>query len=424
MRKLVILLLIMSIAIFIAVGCETDPEVVNDVDVSDELVIGTLFPLSGPMATLGDESWRGAELARQKINEEGGILGNEVIFENADIPDTSAAMAEAERLILDEGLTVLVGSYASPLAMAASEVAERNGVVYFETGSVANPITERGFEWLFRACPKASELGVLTMEFVADVAPEVLGKELSEIKVSVAFEDGPYGSTVGEYAVERAEELGMEVVAVEPYDSEAADLSPMVERLRAADPDFLSHVAYLTDAILFHEQAVELDLYIPIYMGGGGGHTYRDYAETIGDDVIGTLDCAYPQYDINRDNAPGMEEFLERYEAEYGMSPRSGHSVMVYTSTLALFEAIELAGGSLDPEDVREGILALNIPKFSTPNGMGFDFNTPTNDNANSQLMILQWDKIDGEYVQIGIFPEELALRDAELPMVPWGESR
>ena len=68
------------------------------------LRIGALYPVSGALALLGDESWRGAEIARQMRNQKGGVAGKQVEFVKVDIPDVNAAKSEAERLINREGL--------------------------------------------------------------------------------------------------------------------------------------------------------------------------------------------------------------------------------------------------------------------------------------------------------------------------------
>jgi hypothetical protein len=54
------------------------------------LRVGALYPVSGALALLGDESWRGAEIARQMRNQKGGVAGKQVEFMKVDIPDVNA----------------------------------------------------------------------------------------------------------------------------------------------------------------------------------------------------------------------------------------------------------------------------------------------------------------------------------------------
>ena len=100
----------------------------------DPVRIGAVYPITGPLALLGEESWRGAEIARIMRNEKGGVAGRQVEFVKADAPDVSAARTEAERLVRKEGLKVLLGTYSSSLGLAASEVTARAGGNIFRDG--------------------------------------------------------------------------------------------------------------------------------------------------------------------------------------------------------------------------------------------------------------------------------------------------
>jgi branched-chain amino acid transport system substrate-binding protein len=85
---------------------------------SDPVIkIGAVYPLSGNLALLGEESWRGAEVARILRNQTGGISGAKIEFVRADAPDANAAKSEAEKLITRENIKVLLGTYSSGLSL-------------------------------------------------------------------------------------------------------------------------------------------------------------------------------------------------------------------------------------------------------------------------------------------------------------------
>src|SRR5260370_23802450 len=99
----------------------------------DNLKIGVLEPFTGPWAKNGNESYVAMEIARDMINEQGGIKGKKVAFVRGDAPDPSAGKSEAERIISQEGVKLITGTYASPLGIAISSEAERQGVIPWET---------------------------------------------------------------------------------------------------------------------------------------------------------------------------------------------------------------------------------------------------------------------------------------------------
>ena len=78
--------------------------------------IGVLLPLTGPFAKNGIENWEAMQIARDMINERGGVNGRKIEFVNGDATSPAAAISETERLITKEGIKITTGSFASPLA--------------------------------------------------------------------------------------------------------------------------------------------------------------------------------------------------------------------------------------------------------------------------------------------------------------------
>lgn len=177
-----------------------------------EVKIGVVLPLTGPLASLGNDVNRGFELAREMVNAKGGVKGESVRFVTVDVPGSNEAASQATRLITRDGVKVIVGSYASSISFAASQVAERNGVIYVEQGAVADDITKRGFKNLFRFIYPASELGRGGAQYATDVLLPRLGLEPGKTRVAIMNEDSSYGEAVAEGARKWLKEKGVQVV--------------------------------------------------------------------------------------------------------------------------------------------------------------------------------------------------------------------
>ena len=106
--------------------------------------IGVLEPMTGPANKNGIENYTAMEIARDMINERGGINGKKVEYLLADVPNPTAAISETERLITKDGVKITMGSGISPLAIAVSQTTERHGVFHWETAGAADIITKRG----------------------------------------------------------------------------------------------------------------------------------------------------------------------------------------------------------------------------------------------------------------------------------------
>ncbi|MBO8140780.1 MAG: ABC transporter substrate-binding protein [Firmicutes bacterium] len=369
-----------------------------------EIRIGAIYPRSGSLALLGEESWRGAEIARQERNEAGGILGRQIVFVNADAPNVNAARSEAERLISQQGVQLLIGTYSSALSMAASEAAARRGVTFFELGAISDGITQRGYKTVFRTNPTASMFVAAQMAFLRDWMAPQMGKEPEQLRVAIAHEDSDYGTSVAENMRREAERLGLNLVSVQPYSSTSTDLSSVILRLRAASPDVIVAVSYAQDAILLQRQAHELGLRSKV-VGTGGGHSLSSFYEALGDLAEGVFNVDFTQYEVNTAFTPGLEEFRERYRATFGEEPRSGHSLANYMGAHVLFDIIERSGGSLDPERIRASTLSYVVRPGQLATGWGVRFDE-TGQNVGATPLVTQWR--GGKLVTV--WPEQAAV--------------
>lgn len=421
--SLVVLVLIMS-GLFAGCGSKDDGKKAGGEAKKDPIKIGALFPFTGNLAQLGEESFRGAELARKEINAKGGLQGREVVFIKGDAVDAKAAVAEAERLITNEKVDIIIGTYSSGLSYAASEVAERNSKIYWELGAVSDPITERGFKYLFRVCPRARNYGYIGSEFTAKAIAPALKKDPKDVKVGIVFEDGLYGTTVSQFAREKANQLGLKVVAYEAYNTKAVDLSSLIMKLKAAEPDVVLATSYMTDLLLYWRQSKELKFDCYAYVGMGGAASNDEFKQAVGDKgVEGALNVAFGDTALNRKLAPGLDDVLAAYKKEYGRDATSVYPVVNYVGAKVLFDVIAKAGNT-KPDDIAKSALTIDIPIGGTAAGWGVKFADPgskdAGQNIREQMVIVQWQNGKTQVV----YPENLRMEGVtpKLPMPSWKE--
>ena len=100
--------------------------------------VGMIFPITGPLALLGETQMAGAQIAIDIINQEGGVNGRKIEVVKADAPNSQAAIAEANRLIGNENVKIVLGTYASGLASSIVGIAERSNVIHWEVALTAS----------------------------------------------------------------------------------------------------------------------------------------------------------------------------------------------------------------------------------------------------------------------------------------------
>ena len=372
-----------------------------------EVKFGALFPFSGGLALLGEESARGVEIAVDEINAAGGVQGEEVVLVRGDAVDNNQAIGEARRLISREGVKAILGSYSSSRSIAASQVAELSGIPYFELGAVADDVTGRGLQYLFRTNPTAEDMGKMIVDMIVNEVAPGLGKEPSDLTVGIIHEDSSYGTSVAGHQEHYGAEAGLNIATVQGYPASTVDMSSLVLDLQSKNVDVVLQTSYQNDSVLFLQQANEAGFKPAAIIGGGGGYSMLPTAEAVGNDVIeGVLDVDFTQYAVNTEFTPGLDGFVTAYKEKYGADPRSGHSLNNYVGALAVLQAID-TGEGFEPQDIIDAVTAIDIPEGQTAAGYGVKFGE-NNQNERAKMMGMQWQ--DGKLVTV--YPRDAAVAE------------
>lgn len=372
---------------------------------AEDLKLGALYPFSGGLALLGDESFRGLELATEEANAAGGLRGMRIALVKGDAVDANQAVGEARRLVSVEKVKAVFGTFSSSLALAATQVTQLAGVPYFEMGAISDPITERGMKYVFRTNATARDFARTMVDSVVEVVAPALKVDPKALKIGIIHEDSLYGQTVSGFQKTRAAERGLKVVEVLPYPANSVDLSTVILRLKGSGVDVVLQTSYQNDSVLFFRQAKEMGFRPKAAIGAGGGYSLADTAKAVGpENIEGALDVDFTQYRTNPAAAPGIEEFVKRYTAKYGTPPRSGHSLANYFGAKVFFEALTKAK-DLSAESIRAAVLSIDIPVGRTATGWGAKFGD-NGQNIRAVPFLMQWQ--GGQLVTVN--PKEAAV--------------
>jgi branched-chain amino acid transport system substrate-binding protein len=390
----------------------------------EAIKIGVLLPFTGPWAKNGNESYTAMEIARDMINERGGINGKKVEFIRGDAVNPSAGVSEAERLITKEGVKLITGTYASPLGVSISAAAERYGAVHWETIAAADVITKRGFKHVFQVGPAASRYGHAAMDFAKDMLAPKFKKEVKQLRIALLWENRAFGASVAPGVRERAKQFGIELVYDEGYDQFMTDMTPLVQKLKDVRPDVLIAISFINDTVMFQRKAKELNFYVGAMIGVSAGYSVPDLKDSIGSSVNGIF-CSDLPVRVNSkalepDILSASNEFFKRYEKIQNRIP-AGHAVASFAGEWPLFKDVLTRVKSMDPEEIRKVALSLDFPTGHLINGSGLKFsnfdlpNDPKDagQNIRSAIGVWQWQDFGARQV----YPINLATH--ELKMVP-----
>jgi branched-chain amino acid transport system substrate-binding protein len=371
------------------------------------LAFGALFPFSGPLSQLGDESFRGLDLAVDERNAAGGLLGRPIALVRGDAADQSQATAEAKRLTGPGGAGAVFGSYASAVSFAASVVTELAGVPFFELDAMADAITERGLKLLFRTGPLASAAGVLAVDTVADLLAPRWQSEPAMLHVAILHEDGLAGTALATAQETRCRERGFVHAERIAYGPAVLDFAPIVQRLRASGVDVVLHSAQINDVLLFHRALQQAGWRPRMIIGANGGYALDDTAQMLGAEFQGVMSVGVTPYRVSDVVAPGVGGLAATYQRKFGAPPRSGHSLVAFAGARVFFDILQRAGG-LEHEKLRAAVLATDIPPGATVGGFGVKFDE-RGQNLRALPYLAQWQ--DGALVTVA--PTEAAVAQA-----------
>ncbi len=395
---------------------------------ADPVRIGVLLPFSGPNAKGGLEEWTAMEIARDMINEKGGINGRPVEYVRGDIVTPSAAISETDRLITKEGVRITTGSYASPFALAVSQAAERNGVLHWETTGAADSITKRGFKYTFQLGASATRYGRAALDFTRDVLAPKLSKPLKDLRIALLWENRAFGSSVGAGVRDYARELGVTLVYDEGYDQTLTDMTPLVQKLKDVKPDVVIAISFLNDAVLFQRKAKELEFETPAFVGVSAGYSAPDLKDALGDAVNGIFVSDFPARvnpaALQPDARAADAEFFKRYQQKQSRVP-AGHAVATFSALWVFYTEVLPKAATLDPDAIRDVALKLDLPDGSMVNGSGVKFTNhdwapdPKDAGQNLRSTIGVWQWQGGAAHQV--YPADLATAaPAMIPLPAW----
>src|SRR5260370_26700752 len=235
---------------------------------------------------------------RDLINSRfGGVMGKKLVLATGDAVDPTAAASEATRLAAREGVKIITGTFSSTLCGAASEAAARQNVIYWETSCVDPRLTRRDLKNVFRTEIDGTGFGWYNIEFIAKHLAHRLGKKTSELRIAYLSEDSSYGQSVTESARQRAnQEFRLQAVGLEYYTFTTNDLTPVILKLKNANPDILHHIARDQDAILFWRQAREQDFLVKaVVHAGATGYGSLTFCKAFGNDANGPFALLEPR---------------------------------------------------------------------------------------------------------------------------------
>jgi len=310
------------------------------------VIIGVPLPLSGSLKEFGTMMKNSFDMAKESINEKGGINSRLIRTVYADDQGKASLGEEiVKRLVIDSKAVMLVGGYASNPTYSMAKTAERLDVPFLICTASADKITQKGWKNIYRLNPPISEYTKGLEDF--------LTKNFRPKSMAIIYENSMFGTNGAMRMMEFCRDSAIEVRALIDYDKTKASQAyfrPMIAPLTEESPDVIYMISYLHDAIALVREIKELKIK-SLLCGGGGGFTLEEFINRIGDSgnnlLTATLWSPHLAY-------PGAKEYYNRYVERYN-SPPDYHGAEAYSALLVAVDALKRAE-SHEPKSIRTAL--------------------------------------------------------------------
>lgn len=290
--------------------------------------IGAVLPLTGGSASIGEDQRRGIELAVEKINQDGGVLGKKfnVIVEDSAGAANSAIDA-AKKLTTVDKVSAVMGEYSSGVTVPLGQYLQGVGVVHMNVGSSSPEIANIGDKSF-----SVIGLDTIASKFAAD---ELKARGFATAAIMVP--NNSYGEGIVQPFTDAFAADGGTVTETVLYTEGQTSYRAELERIAKSKPDVVLYSAYGQDSSVINQQAFEGGMQETPWFGIYLTMCTSDSAPETVENQIG-MDVNY----VGPDGAAYQDAYAAKYDEEFA-STFSGYT---YDGTMMLAKAIEQAGST------------------------------------------------------------------------------
>ena len=331
---------------------------------------------------------KGWELALEEINRSGGIGGRKLeVVSREDGGNPGDAVRAAEELLSRENVSLLMGTFASHIGLAVSNLAAQRKVVFIAAEPLTDKIVwENGNRYTFRIRPS-------TYTQVAMLVPDAA--KLKKQRWAIVYPNYEYGqsATASFRKLLSKAQPGVQFVGEQAPALGKIDAGAVVQALADLKPDAIFSSLFGADLQKFVREGNLRGLFKdrPVFNLLAGEPEYLDPLKDETPD--GWYVTGYPWNEIK---TPAHQKFLAAYRAKWKDYPRLG-SIVGYSTLYTVANALKRAGGA----DTEKVIAAMKGMEMETPIGP------------------IVWRPIDNQST-MGAYVGRLAKKDGKGVMVNW----
>jgi branched-chain amino acid transport system substrate-binding protein len=319
---------------------------------ANEIVLGSIQDLSGPIAGFGKQARMGMLLAVDEINEQGGINGRKVrmIVEDAQYDPKKAVLA-AQKLVNQDKIFAMIGHIGTAQNMAAMPVQFEKNVVNFMPITAAREM----YEPLHRLKYSFAAPYFLQMQ---QAVPQLV-KEKGIKKPCIMYQDDDFGLEVLRGAESGLKAVNMELAEKTSYKRGATDFSSQVARMKSSGCDLVVLGTIIRETIGAIGESRKTG-FSPVFLGSSAAYT--DLIHKLGgpamNGLYATMTTQHPYLD---DAAQNVRFWASKYKTKFNDDP-TVFSAYGYVIMDTFAKAAGKAGKNLTTDSFIKAMDSISIP--------------------------------------------------------------
>ena len=319
-------------------GCG-EPQSAQQNDPDKPIVIGTSLPLTGDFSQPGTQARRGYEIWAEYVNANGGLLDRQIelkVTDDASNQDT--VVADYTRLITQDKVDLLLGTFSSLLNYPASAVAEKNRMLYVEPAGGATRMFERGFHYLIYAQPAtAPKQADVMVEWVKSLPADQRPKT-----AAYPTQDDPFAKPVIDTMRAGLEALGVRTVYSTVYPPDTTNFQTIASAIAARKPDLVAQGAVFEDGVGLIRSLQQLNYSPKILFQTSAPSNANQYSDAVG--VANTEGVFYTVSWNEKAKTPLNQEFVAAYAKKYNGETPAEDAADAFAAGQVLQAAVEAVG--------------------------------------------------------------------------------
>jgi len=318
----------------------------------DEILVGSIQDLSGPIAGFGKQIRLGMMLRADELNEQGGVNGRKIklLFEDSGY-DPKRAVLAAQKLVNQDKIFAMVAHIGTPTNIAAMPVQFEKNVVNFYPVTAARE--------MYEPFHKLKISGGSSYYDQMRVTLPRLVKEKGAKKVCSLVQDDDFGLDVLQGIEAGLKSIAMTITEKTSYKRGATDFSSQVARMKAAGCDFVALGTIIRETIGTMAEAKKTG-WTPTFMGTSAAYT--DLIHKLGGPNMNGLYATHTvQHPYLDEAAQPIRFWATKYKTKFNEDP-TVFSVYGYNFLDAFIQGVQKAGPNLTTDSFVKAVESLRIP--------------------------------------------------------------